>query len=175
MSEADWALRRWKLQFARTEQWLDKNPAVRHLADPELARVVVDALLFFAGVRYDVLAFVVMPSHFHRVFRPLERWTSELSSDADRRSPRERIMHSIKRITGQECNDRLGASGAFWQQESYDHWVRDPDELERILAYVEHNPVTAGLCSEPKLWPFSSAAYRQTLGLDLGAPLLRRA
>ena len=28
---------------------------------------------------------------------------------------------------------------------SYDHWVRDERELERIVEYIEQNPVRAGL------------------------------
>src|SRR5437588_2262703 len=64
MSEVEWQVRKWKLVFAHTEEWLDMNPAVRHLADPQLAREVINSLLFFAGTRYDVLALVVMPSHF---------------------------------------------------------------------------------------------------------------
>jgi REP-associated tyrosine transposase len=78
LSEAEGAVRRWKLVFGRAEQWLDANPAVRHLADAELAGVVANALLFFAGTRCDVLAFVVMPSHFHWVFRPLDDWVKML-------------------------------------------------------------------------------------------------
>jgi putative transposase len=173
MSESDWALRRWKLLFARTEQWLDENPAIRHLANPDLAAVVANALLFFAGTRYDVLAFVVMPSHIHWVFRPLESWVRELEPDAKEPTPRERIMHSIKRFTARECNQRLQLQGAFWQQESYDHWMRDADELERIINYVEYNPVKAGLISDAKLWPFGSATHRQALGLPFGTPLPR--
>ena len=33
----------------------------------------------------------------------------------------------------------------FWQNESYDHWVRVRDELDKIVGYVEENPVAAGL------------------------------
>jgi type I restriction enzyme R subunit len=146
LSESDWRLRCWKLLFARTDQWLDQSPAVRHLADPELAAVVTNALLFFAGTRYDLLAFVIMPSHFHWVFRPLEAWVQQLQPGAGKATPRERVMHSIKRFTGRECNHLRGVQGAFWQQESYDHWVRDVDELERIINYIEYNPVKAGLC-----------------------------
>jgi putative transposase len=171
MSEAEWTVRRWKLVFARADQWLDEKPAVRHLADAELAGIVANALLFFAGTRYDVLAFVVMPSHFHWVFRPLESWVKELEPETPERTPRERIMHSIKRFTGRECNQRLRVTGAFWQQELYDHWVRDVDELERIINYVEYNPVKARLCSDANHWPFSSAKHRQNLGLAFGTPL----
>jgi putative transposase len=67
------------------------------LADPVLAGLVVNSLLFFAGARYEVFAFVVMPSHFHWVFRPLESWVQALEPDRRKRTPRERIMHSTKR------------------------------------------------------------------------------
>ncbi len=66
-------------------------------------------------------------------------------------------MHSLKRYTARECNGLLGRSGAFWQPESYDRLVRNEAELERIVHYVEHNPVTAGLCERPEDWLFSSA------------------
>jgi type I restriction enzyme R subunit len=150
--------------FVRAEQWLDQQPAVRHLADAELATIVMNSLLFFAGTRYDILAFVVMPSHFHWVFRPLEAWIQGLKTVPGERTPRERVMHSIKLVTARECNQRLGRQGPFWQQESYDHWVRDVEELERIIHYVEYNPVKAGLCADARLWPFSSAKLREPLG-----------
>ena len=169
--EADWAVRLWKLEFVRLETWLDQTPAIRHLANPEFAAAVVKSLLFFAGTRYDVFAFVVMPSHFHWVFRPLEAWANKLTADAAGRTPRESIMHSIKRFTGNECNKMLGTSGTFWQPESYDHWVRDSDELERIINYVEYNPVKAGLCADTKSWSFSSASLRHVQGTPFGAPL----
>jgi putative transposase len=173
MSTADWALRRWKLVFGRTEQWLDRQPAVRHLADAQLAGIVANALLFFAGRRYELFAFVVMPSHFHWVFRPLETWVRHLPQDPKGRQPRERIMHSVKRYTARECNKLLGTKGRFWQQESYDHWARDVDELERITHYVEYNPVKAGLATEPRLWPFGSAKHRENTGQVFGAPLVK--
>ena len=96
-----------------------------------------------------------MPSHFHWVFRPRNEWIESLPSE--RSPPRERILHSINRHTALECNRSSGKSGQFWQHESYDHWVRDADELERIVAYVEGNPVEAGLIESAEAWPFSSA------------------
>ena len=41
----------------------------------------------------------------------------------------------------------LGRRGPFWQSESYDHWVRDDKELEGIIAYINENPVKAGLAA----------------------------
>ena len=82
-------------------------------------------------------------------------------------------MHSIKRHTARKCNLLLGLRGTFWQQESYDHWARHEDELERIIHYVEQNPVKAGLAAKPEDWLFSSAHDRMNQGLLLGQPLCR--
>jgi hypothetical protein len=43
------------------------------------------------------------------------------------------IFQSLKRHTARQSNLVLGRSGAFWQDESYDHIVRDEAELERII------------------------------------------
>ena len=66
-------------------------------------------------------------------------------------------MHSLKSYTANRANEVLGRSGQFWQHESYDHWVRDTDELCRIAEYISLNPVKAGLVTRPEEWYFSSA------------------
>lgn len=71
-SEDDWKLTQWKLAFARTDDWLDHAQGTRHLEIPELAEIVANAFHFFAGNRYDLLGYVVMPSHCH--------WCSSLSN-----------------------------------------------------------------------------------------------
>jgi len=146
---------------------------VRRLADPRLAQLVVDALYFFAGRRYDLLAFVVMPSHLHWVFQPLEAWVNGLGPQGEERPPRQQIIHSINRFAAGECNKLLGVAGTFWQHESYDHWIRDAEEMERVIGYVEANPVKAGLGTAPEQWPFSSARDRSRTGTELGIPLVR--
>ena len=40
---------------------------------------------------------------------------------------------------------------------AYDHWVRNEREFHRIVAYIEENPVSAGLAATPEDWPWSSA------------------
>ena len=74
--------------------------------------------------------------------------------------PLAEIMHSLKSYTANRCNRILGRTGPFWQDESYDHWVRDEDELVRVIEYVENNPVKAGLVTDPAEFVFSSAYDR---------------
>jgi REP element-mobilizing transposase RayT len=129
-------------------------------------------LYHFAGQRYHLLAYVIMPSHIHWVFHPLEAWCQSLPEAAKRRTPREIILHSTKSFTANACNKLLARKGQFWQDESFDHWVRGEDELARIIQYVEQNPVKAGLISRADLWEFSSARDRVAWGIPLGEALI---
>jgi REP element-mobilizing transposase RayT len=115
------------------------------LADPTAAAVVQNALLHFEGTRYFLLSWCVTPNHVHVLVAPRPPHT--LSA----------ILHSWKSFTSNRVNEALGRSGTLWQHESFDHYVRNDDELRRIARYVEHNPVVAGLCSAAHEWPFGSA------------------
>ena len=139
--------------FSSRERLLDAAVGVRWLEDRRVAAEVQRAMFYFAGSRYDVLAYVVMPNHVHWVFRPLPTWRERCSS----RPAREIIMHSFCRQTARVCNRMLGRTGRFWQHESYDRVVRDENELQRIIDYIEYNPVKAALCEQPDQWEFSSA------------------
>jgi hypothetical protein len=62
--------------------------------------------------------------------------------------------------TAKRANNMLGLTGSpFWQEESYDHLVRDQRELERIRLYIEHNPVRAGLVRAASQYRWSSAGW----------------
>jgi REP element-mobilizing transposase RayT len=99
---------------------------------------------------YSLHAFVVMANHVHLLITPLR--------------PVGRLTNSLKGTSARECNRILRRTGAhFWQDESFDRWVRTTNEFERIRAYIEQNPVTAGLVKAPEGWPWSSASRRSGL------------
>jgi putative transposase len=43
--------------------------------------------------------------------------------------------------------------------EYFDRYMRDDHQLAATQAYIEANPVKAGLCGEPSDWPYSSASH----------------
>jgi REP element-mobilizing transposase RayT len=149
----------------RHEEWertLDLRPTVKWLARADLAHLVVEAILHGNGSQYQLLAYVVMPSHMHIVFQPADpennsSITSERASHQRVRTPRQRIMHSIRSFSGRACNRLLGRTGTFWQHECYDRWLRDDEDIDGAVEYVIQNPVAAGLCHRAEDWPFSSA------------------
>ncbi len=160
----DWEHRQQKQLFRFIDKLLDHHSPVRHLEDDRLAKIVTDAFQHFAGVRYQLLAWVVMPSHHHWLFLIDETWAERDAAERRvagkrKQTPREVISHSIQSYTANECHKLISQSGRFWQQETYDHWVRDDDELQRIKLYIENNPVQAGLVDLPEQYRWSSA-YR---------------
>jgi len=79
-----------------------------------------------------------MPNHVHVVMQTHGDWSLE------------RILHSWKSFTAREANRMLNRRGVFWQDEYYDHLVRNGDELSRVVRYVLENPARAGL----RGWPW---------------------
>jgi REP-associated tyrosine transposase len=96
---------------------------------------------------YALRAFVIMPNHIHLLVDP--------------RVQMEIITKGLKGLTARTANAMLGRTGQpFWQDESFDHWVQNANQFERIRKYIERNPVAAGLVQEPDHWPWSSASPR---------------
>ena len=131
-----------------------------------MAALVRQSLYFLHGEHYHLLAYCIMPNHVHALFQPLDEAIGTVADlqhaeeQCDRLSPLAKIMHSLKSYTAHRINELLGRSGRFWQDESYDHWVRDEDELRRIIDYIAANPVKAGLVQWPHEWYFCSAHDR---------------
>ncbi len=131
------------------------------LKEPVIAGMLVNALQHGATVRqfYDLHAWVIMPNHVHVILRPrvelpeLTRW--------------------LKGRTSRIANRMLGRTGLpFWQDESFDHWIRSAEELHQLTQYVEGNPVKAGLVQAPEEWPWSSARLQADDTNRSSAPLL---
>ena len=63
--------------------------------------------------------------------------------------PASGVLQWLKGVTARQANLLLGGTGQpFWQRESYDHVVKQEREMERLVAYIENNPVKAGLVAE---------------------------
>jgi len=176
LTAADWEYRKQKLLFAFVDKLLDGQSPVRHLEDERQAEIVQYAFLHFAGKRYKLLAFVVMPSHHHWLFLPDEAWAIEAvqrvrQEFGKQKTPREIISHSIQSYTATMCNRVRGKTGTYWQHETFDHWARDEAELLRRVDYIEMNPVIAGLAETPEEYRWSSARIGKQLGILRGEPI----
>jgi REP element-mobilizing transposase RayT len=144
--------------FGRWDAYLDQSRGPDWLLNSAIAKVVADAMRFYDGQRYDLLVYCIMSNHVHVVFTPRLK-------TAEAYTPLAQIIHTMKGYSAGRANQLLGRSGAFWLHESYDHWVRSPAELDRIVAYVVNNPVKAGLVAEWQAWPWTFYREAQAGGL----------
>ena len=135
-----------KIAFRKKiEQFLDSGYRECLLGQPEIAAMVQDSLLFHNNSKYKLFAWVVMPNHIHFLVRPFEN--IEL----------EEITHSVKSYTAHEANKLLERQGSFWQEETFDRYIRNRKHYVNVIKYIENNPVKAGLCEKKEDWKYSSA------------------
>ncbi len=118
-------------------QWLRRD---------DIAGLIADSFHYAAGplAFFTLHAWVIMPNHVHLCVTPL--------------TDPARFLQSVKGYTAREANKLLDRTGErFWQRESYDHWIRDAEQFRRVVAYIENNPVRAGLAPTPERFRWSSA------------------
>lgn len=139
--------------FAKYDDYLDQAlHSDLYLNNEQIADMVAESIRFRDGKVYDLISYCVMPNHAHLVCTPIEKLVGIFYGLTE-------ILHSLKRHTAREANKILHRSGTFWQDESYDHFIRDDAELERIVHYVLYNPVKANLVKEQAGWKWSYCKY----------------
>ncbi|HUW34442.1 MAG TPA: DNA methyltransferase, partial [Planctomycetota bacterium] len=163
----------------RLNEWLDAGEGACILSQPAISQIVEKALRHFDGQRYVLDQFVIMPNHVHVLVAPLpdHRKVAQASRLC---IPIAEILHSWKSFTAHEINKQLNRTGTVWQDESFDHLVRSPEQLEFHRAYIRDNPAKAGLESSTGVPPVSSecstgvppvAAAKYRLGMGIGVHL----
>jgi len=144
--------------FVWMDRYLDSGRSgPLYLAQEPIAEIVTASL--GRGVQlchYDLGPYVIMANHVHVLLLP-KVWPS-------------RLLQSLKGATARQANLLLHRTGeTFWQAESYDHWVRSQSEWDRIAAYIENNPVKAGLVSRAEDYRWSSAGRSAETSLGAAA------
>jgi putative transposase len=59
-----------------------------------------------------------------------------------------------KSVSARLLLKRLGIEPPFWQEDYFDRYLRSGEDFSDKWAYVEANPVRAGLVTKPEDWPF---------------------
>ena len=123
-----------------------QRPATIDLTVPSLGQIMVDALLFGDGARYRLYDYTVMPDHLHAILQPAATagTTERITS----------VTYTLKQWTAKKINAALGRKGTLWQEESYDHIIRNRDDYEGKALYIFRNSQAAGLVDDPAKWPW---------------------
>ncbi len=118
----------YRLFSKRYDELLDNGHGSCILKDAKCRQIVEDALNYFNNDRYYLDKYVIMPNHVHVIVIPKGKWSLS------------QIMHSWKSYTANQINKLTGREGELWMHESFDHIIRNPEQLERIRKYIEDNP-----------------------------------
>ena len=134
----------------RVARYEDLGHGACWLGRPEIAELVEKAMLLFESERYRLLAWCVMPNHVHAMAETRDGW------------PLDRVVHSWKSFTAKKANALLGRRGGFWMPDYYDRFIRSATHYRAAIAYIERNPVEAGLVRRADEWLYSSAHRRRS-------------
>jgi REP element-mobilizing transposase RayT len=89
-----------------------------------------------------------MPDHVHLVLAPLRDTAGRLYSLAD-------IMSGIKGASAHSVNRALCRKDHVWQDESFDHVLRNNESIDGKVEYILANPMREGLAKRPGDYPWS--------------------
>ncbi len=112
------------------------------------ADAVAEILRYGDGDRYALHAWCVMPNHVHVLVQKHQQATLR------------GIVQVWKSLSARAINRAQGGVGRVWQPNYFDRYIRDDPHYAVTIAYIENNPVAAGLVADAGDWRWSSA-WRQ--------------
>ncbi len=126
---------------------------------PDAARDLILAhCLHVHGKRIDVQTAVVMPDHVHLLL-------TSLPDDQGWPHPLPAILKLIKGVSARSVNKLLGTTAPVWQEESFEHTVRNDGSWQEKFEYIRQNPVRRALVAKPEdyrwLWCRADAPVRR--------------
>jgi putative transposase len=102
---------------------------------------------------FAVLAYCFMPDHLHL-----------LAGATAEHSDLVRFAHAIKQRTAYAY--RKSSPAHLWQKGFYERVLRGGDSTTVVARYILRNPVAAGLCKQPREYPFAGSLVWSQEQLD---------
>lgn len=109
-------------------------------------QVFIETFFHYRGEgAYRVHAFVLMPEHFHVLITPASNVTLE------------RAVQYIKGGSARKMGEELRLRFPVWQRGFSDHRIRDAEDYQAHVRYIEENSVKERLVELARQYPWSSA------------------
>jgi REP element-mobilizing transposase RayT len=88
-----------------------------------------------------------MPEHVHLLLTPMRDPNGDMFCLVD-------MLKGIKGASARRVNQVLGSCGPLWQEESFDHVIRNQESMQQKIDYIQQNPVRRGLARVPEEYPW---------------------
>ena len=92
--------------------------------------------------------FCIMPTHIHMLIKPGEGTNLSM------------IMRWIKTLSAKRWNSIHSSTDHVWGERYFARAIKDLQEFETVMDYIDQNPVKAGLVATPADWMASGAYYK---------------
>ncbi len=103
-----------------------------------------DFVSYRKDLEFLIYGYVIMPTHFHWIIHPSDKADVPL------------IMKKVKGHSSFKINKLLGRKGNLWQENYYDHGIRNRRDFEEKIKYIHKNPVEDNLVFRMKDYRYSS-------------------
>jgi REP element-mobilizing transposase RayT len=115
---------------------LERGSAVP-LTAPPLARALLDSAVFYhRQATWRCHLFLLMPDHLHALLTfPFDR--------------------DMRLVVGRWKAWHVRTTHLRWQDNFFDHRIRNPRELQLKAHYIRQNPVVKSLCAKADDWPWA--------------------
>ena len=111
----------------------------RPLTDPAIGEKILESASYYhERQRWHATIFLLMPDHLHAI----------LSFPA---------LKSMSRVIGEWKRYQTKELGVRWQENFFDHRLRNDAEANLKYDYIRNNPVVKGLCRQPDDWLWYTA------------------
>ena len=101
-----------------------------------------------AKFHFNLANFCIMPTHIHLLIQPPAE--TDLS----------KIMHWIKLQSAKRWNNIHGSIDHVWGQRYYAGLIKDRNQFDFVMDYIDQNAVVVGLSETPEAWKASGAYYK---------------
>ena len=129
----------------RLHHLLDSGYGSCLLARPDVAELVDSALQSFNGRQFELVSWVLMPSHIH------------ILAGANCGYRMEQVLLALMGWTEEKLEEQLGIEGRIWSRQYREQVIRDEEHMFAAIEFIHSDPVRAGLCEDAEDWEFSSA------------------
>ncbi|MCB1216054.1 MAG: transposase [bacterium] len=129
----------------RLHHLLDSGYGSCLLAQPQAAGILDRALQSFNGRQFELVSFVIMPSHVHML------------AGANSGYSIERVLLALMDWTEEQFEEECGTLGRVWSRQYREQVIRDEEHMFAAIEFIHSDPVRAGLCEDAEDWEFSSA------------------
>lgn len=127
--------------------FITSSTFAQFILPPRMRKIVLDEILKHDGTLYELFAAVVMPDHFHLLFRPLRDENGEYI-------PVWKIMNRVKGASSRKAKLDIAYKGALWLRGYFDILVGDGDDRANCWNYMLLNPVRKKIVENWKDYPF---------------------